>query len=96
MNIEIEFIGFPMIYDLYPEGRHRHNFAGRTILELVEDLIVRKGRRIKESLMEAGTDRLDPTLQVCINGRFLVRESIANAWIEDGDCITFLKLLAGG
>ena len=96
MKIEIEFIGFPVIYDLFPEGRHLCSFPGTSLPQLVEDLIARYGQRLEDALREAGTKRMDPTIQVRINGRFISKEEIAGGELREGDHLAFLKLLAGG
>ncbi len=96
MNIEIEFIGFPVIYDLFREGRHPYSFPGHSIPQLVEDLIAKYGQRLEDALLEAGTKRMDPTIQMRINGRFILKEEIARQELGEGDQLTFLKLLAGG
>ena len=97
MNIKIEFIGFPVIYDLFPEGATPvFVFRGDSIPQLVEDLIAKHGQRLEEALWEAGTKRMDPTIQMRINGSFILREEIPKQEIRQGDHVTFLKLLAGG
>ena len=96
MNITIEFIGFPVIYDLFPEGWHPYSFAGNSIPQLAEDLIAKHGHWLKEALMEVGTKRMDPTIQVRINGKFILADEIQTYEIHEGDHVTFLKLLAGG
>jgi hypothetical protein len=96
MNIKIEFIGFPVIYDLFPEGAHRYSFSGNTILQLVGDLIDKHEQRIKEALLEAGTKRMDPTIQMRINGKFILADEFQTYEIQEEDHVTFLKLLAGG
>jgi hypothetical protein len=96
MQIELEFIGFPMIYDLFPEGRHRVAFEGKTLQELIAHLIARNGERLKEALLEPGSDRFDPAIQVSLNKRFLARQEIPQAPVADGDGVTFMRLLAGG
>ena len=96
MNVEVEFIGFPIIYDLFPEGRHQYSFSGNSIPQLVEGLIARYGQRLEEALHEAGTKRLDPTIQMRINGKFILKEEVDRQELGEGDQLTFLKLLAGG
>ncbi len=96
MKIEIEFIGFPVIYDLFPEGRHPCSFPGNSIPQLVEDLIARYGQRLEDALREAGTKRMDPAIQVRINSGFISKEEIAGRELREGDHLAFLKLLAGG
>jgi sulfur carrier protein ThiS len=96
MKIKIEFIGFPIIYDLFPEGAHPYSFSGNTIPQLVEDLIDKHGQRVKEALLEAGTKRMDPTIQIRINGKFILADDFQTYKMQEEDHVTFLKLLAGG
>jgi len=96
MNIKIEFMGFPVIYDIFPEGPHPYAFPGETLPELIQSLIERNGVRVKEALLDARTQSLDPAIQIMVNRKFLPKEEIPSRRIEEGDQITFLKLLAGG
>lgn len=96
MNIKIEFIGFPVIYDIFPEGPHPYAFPGETIPELIQSLVERNGTRVKESFLDPRTQMLDPAIQVMINKKFLPKEEIPSRRIDEGDNVTFLKLLAGG
>jgi hypothetical protein len=96
MNIEIEFIGFPVIYDLFPEGCHPHSFAGNSIPQLVGDLVSRHGQRLEEALRETRTGMMDPTIQIRVNGKFILQEDIDRQELGEGDQVAFLKLLAGG
>ena len=96
MNVEIEFIGFPTIYDIFQEGYHACDFSGNSLWELIEDLIDRYGARVKESLMDPKSQTLDPALQIMINQQFITEDDFYRQKIEGGDKITFLRLLAGG
>jgi len=96
MNIQIEFIGFPLIYDLFPEGLHPFSFSGNRLMQLLEDLIARHGARVKESLSDPGKNSLDPAIQIMINKKLILKNKISEQRIEEGDQITFMKLLAGG
>jgi sulfur carrier protein ThiS len=96
MNVKIEFVGFPVIYDIFPEGPHPFVFSGETLPELIQSLAERKGVRVRESLLDPRTQSLDPAIQIMINRKFLPKEEIPSRRIEAGDHVTFLKLLAGG
>jgi sulfur carrier protein ThiS len=96
MNIKIEFIGFPVIYDIFPEGPHPYAFAGETLGELIQDLCERNEVRVRESLLNGRTGAMDPTIQVTINRKFILKDEIPRQKIEEGDRVSFLKLLAGG
>lgn len=96
MNIQLEFIGFPVIYDLFPQGTHPYRFPGGTLVQLVEDLIALNDSRVGESLLDPGTKSLDPTIQIMINRKLIPKEKIPEQKVEEGDHVTFMKLLAGG
>ncbi|MCX5907320.1 MAG: hypothetical protein NTY64_09065 [Deltaproteobacteria bacterium] len=96
MNIQIEFIGFPTIYDLFPEGAHSYTFAGRTIGELVGDLIEKNNPRVRETLLDGKTQTLDSSIQVTINRQFIKKEELQSRGIQEGDRVIFMRLLAGG
>jgi len=96
MNIKVEFIGFPVIYDIFPEGPHPFAFPGETLPKLIQSLIERNGMRVKESLLDPRTHSLDPTIQIMVNRKFLPKEEIPSRRVKEGDLVTFLKLLAGG
>ena len=96
MKILVEFIGFPTLHDLFPAGTHPCIFPGNSLSGLVEDLILRYGETMKESLIDQETKKLDQTIQVRLNCNYLNREEMDLQELKEGDSITFLKLLAGG
>ena len=96
MKIKIEFIGFPIIYDLFPEGIHDYDLPGETLSELIEALILQKDPRVKESLWEPRTNSPDPTIQIMVNQKMIPKDKVQSQAIRQGDRVTFLKLLAGG
>jgi len=96
MRIEIEFIGFPMIYKIFPEGSHPYAFLGDTLSELIDELIKRHGQQFRELFLDQRTHTLDPTIQIMINRKYVGREDIPHQRIGEYDKVTFLRLLAGG
>ena len=96
MNIQLEFIGFPVIYDLFPEGSHPYTLPGNTLAQLIETLVVYEDPRVQESIMDPGRGTIDPTIQIMINQKLVPKDQIQSQKIGEGDQITFLKLLAGG
>jgi sulfur carrier protein ThiS len=96
VKIHIEFVGFPTIYDLFTAGFHPYAFQGSSLFELVEDLIAHYGDVMRESLLDQRAKTLDQTIQVRLNQNYLSREEVDKQELEEGDDITFLKLLAGG
>ncbi len=96
MYIRLEFVGFPVIYDLFPEGSHPYILVGNALVQLIEDLAAHEDLRVKESLLDPETGTIDPTIQIMINRKLIPKDQIQYQKIEEGDQITFLKLLAGG
>ena len=96
MNIQIEFVGFPMIYDIFPGGPHPYAFPGKTLSELIKHLIETNGQRLAESLLDKRTKIIDPSTQIMINKKFIEVDQIQAKEIKEGDHVTFLRLLAGG
>ena len=96
MNIKIEFIGFPVIYDLFPEGTHSYPLPGDTLSQLIENLVAHSDPRVKESLLDPGTESLDPTIQIMFNRKLVSKDQIQKQKVREGDQVTFMKLLAGG
>ncbi|MBP1722641.1 MAG: hypothetical protein H6Q44_346, partial [Deltaproteobacteria bacterium] len=54
MNIQLEFIGFPVIYDLFPAGSHSYALSGDTLARLIDDLAVHEDPRVQESILDPG------------------------------------------
>lgn len=96
MNIKIEFIGFPVIYDLFPVGPHPYPLPGDTLSQLIENLIAHSDPRVKESLLDPGMESLDPTIQIMVNRKLVPKDQIQEQKVREGDQVTFMKLLAGG
>jgi sulfur carrier protein ThiS len=96
VNIQLEFIGFPVIYDLFPEGSHPYTLPGNTIAQLIATLAAHEDPRVKESILEPGRGTIDPTIQIMIDQKLVPKDQIQYQKIEEGNQITFLKLLAGG
>jgi sulfur carrier protein ThiS len=96
VNIRLEFIGFPMIYDLFPDGSHPYTLSGDTLAQLIETLTAHEDPRVQESILDPGRGTIDPAIQIMINRKLVPKTEIQEQEVRDGDHITFLKLLAGG
>ena len=96
MKIEIEFTGFPLIFDIFHGGGHTYIFRGSTLSELIEDLVERFGDPIKKSMHDERTEAFDPAVQIFINHKEYISDGLGQRTIEEGDKVTFLRLLAGG
>jgi molybdopterin converting factor small subunit len=95
-GIEIVFVGFPTIYDLFKKDRIHYSFSGHTLKDLVEDLLVQYGQQIKESFWDESVKGLDPSIQIVINEKYVQSADLRYVELSEGDQVTFLRLLAGG
>jgi len=95
VEIDLEFIGFAGLYDLFKE-RRPYTLAGRTVFDLIEDLVRKYGQAAERELLSPETGWLDPVIQVRINETYVEEESLKTRRLEEGDRVVFLKLLAGG
>ncbi len=95
-DIHIVFVGFPTIYDFFQKDRIHYSFSGRTLKDLVEDLLVQYGQQIKESFWDESVKGLDPSIQIAINEKYVESTDLQNVELSQGDQVTFLRLLAGG
>lgn len=94
-GVEITFLGFPTLYDFFHGDRLLHSFTGSTMRDLLEGLFRRYGETMKESLWDPRTNRLDPAIQIVVNGRY-VEGDRDDLPLSDGDRVKFMRLLAGG
>ena len=66
-------------------------FAGET----VNDLVTRYGRAAKQALYdEAG--KLDPVVQVLLNGQEWITRDQLDRTLQDGDNVILMMMMAGG
>jgi sulfur carrier protein ThiS len=96
MDIMLEFVGFPVLYDILPKGPSPYRFEGNTVAQLLDHLMSKGDRRVRESLLEQGTGMMDPAIQITVNGRFLEKEKFLEKRLDEGDSVTIMRLLAGG
>lgn len=95
-GIHIVFVGFPKIYDFFQKDHVYYLFSGHTLKDLIEDLLVQYGQQIKESFWDERLNRLDPSIQIMINEKYVKSADLQHAELSKGDKVTFLRLLAGG
>ena len=70
-------------------------FAGETVSDLIEHLVARYGREARKALCDE-QGRLDPVIQVLLNGREWVTHDRLDTALQDGDNVVLLMMMAGG
>ena len=70
-------------------------FAGETINDLIEHLVARYGRKARQALYDK-KGRLDPMIQVLLNGEKWVTHDQLDTALQDGDDVILMIMMAGG
>jgi MoaD family protein len=70
-------------------------FAGETVNDLIEHLVARYGREARKALCDE-QGRLDPVIQVLLNGREWVTHDRLDTALQDGDNVVLMMMMAGG
>jgi len=84
-----------MLSDIIGKKKFDLAVPGKTIRDLIEELIRKHGTRIREVLYgEKGI--FDPMIQIVLNGEKWVPADRHDTTLHEGDTIIFMILLAGG
>ena len=70
-------------------------FAGETVSDLIEHLIARYGRNARRALLDEH-GKLDPVIQVLLNGKERITHERLDTALQDGDNVMFMMMMAGG
>jgi MoaD family protein len=70
-------------------------FAGETVDDLIEYLVARYGRKARQALCDE-QGKLDPVIQVLLNGKEWVTHDRLDTVLQDGDNVMLMMMMAGG
>jgi MoaD family protein len=70
-------------------------FAGETVSDLIEHLVARYGRKARQALYDE-KGKLDPVVQVLLNGKEWVTHDRLDTLLQDGDSVMLMIMMAGG
>jgi hypothetical protein len=93
--IRVEFMGFPAAEERL--GKKRAEIAVRcgTLRDVIECLIREYGKTMRETFYRE-ENRLDPIVQVSLNGASFLLAGHEDQPVREGDSIIFMLMLAGG
>jgi MoaD family protein len=94
MKVKLK-IFLPLLPEVIGRKELEIEFAGETINDLVEHLVAQYGWKAKKALYDS-TDKLDPVIQVLLNGKERVTHDRLDAALQDGDEVMFMIMMAGG
>lgn len=93
--MRIEIVGVPMLSDIIGKKKFDLTVPGKTIRDLIEELIRKYGVRLRKVFYgERGI--FDPMIQIALNGEKWIPADRHDTPLNDGDTIIFMILLAGG
>ena len=70
-------------------------FAGVTVEDLIAHLIAQYGRKAKQALYDV-EGKLDPVVQILLNGERWVTHDLLDTALQDGDEVILMMMMAGG
>ena len=95
MKVRVEIAGVPMLSDVVGKKKFEINIQGKTVRDLIEELIRKYGAKVRKVLYgEKGT--FDPMIQIALNGEKWIPPDQHDMTINEGDTLIFMILLAGG
>jgi molybdopterin converting factor small subunit len=96
MKVRVEIVGVPMLSDVIGKKKFELDIPGRTVKELIEELIRTYGPKVRKVLY-GEKERFDPMIQIALNGeKWISADRHDTVVLDDGDTLIFMILLAGG
>ena len=95
MKINVEFLGLPMVSDVIGKKKLELNISGETVKEVIDELIKRHGKKVRNAFFDAEGD-FDVMIQTVLNGKSFIPADKHRTPLNEGDTLAFMLLLAGG
>jgi molybdopterin converting factor small subunit len=95
MKVKVEIVGVPMLSDVIGKKKFELNIPGRTVQDLIEELIRKHGPKVRKVLYSE-KDTFDPMIQIALNGEKWIAADRHDTTLSEGDTLIFMILLAGG
>ncbi|MFQ6101470.1 MAG: MoaD/ThiS family protein [Anaerolineae bacterium] len=70
-------------------------FTGETVNDLIKHLVAQYGRKARQALYDR-EGKLDPVIQVLLNGKEWVTHDRLDTPLQDGDDVMLMVMMAGG
>ena len=94
MKVNLKIL-LPVLPEIIGRKELQIEFPGETVGDLIEHLIAKYGRRAKQALYDK-TGKLDPVIQVLLNGETWVTQDQLDTVLQDGDSLILMMMMAGG
>jgi MoaD family protein len=94
MKVSLKIL-LPVLPEVIGRKELEVEFAGETVDDLIEYLVARYGRKARQALCDE-QGRLDPVIQVLLNGKEWVTHDRLDTVLQDGDNVLLMMMMAGG
>ncbi len=94
MKINLK-IFLPLLPEVIGSKELEVEFAGETVNDLIEHLVAQYGRKARQALYDS-KGKLDPVIQVLLNGKEWVTHDRLDTILQDDDEMIFMIMMAGG
>jgi MoaD family protein len=94
MKVSLKIL-LPVLPEVIGRKELEVEFAGETVDDLLEYLLARYGRKARQALCDE-QGRLDPVIQVLLNGKEWVTHDRLDTVLQDGDNVLLMMMMAGG
>jgi hypothetical protein len=89
MKVRLDFSGIPVLYKtLNKKKEFEFDFSGRTLRELVQNLVRRFGQPMTKALLDGNGD-VDVEIRVVVNEGTYLTESRMETVLNEGDMVAF-------
>jgi MoaD family protein len=95
MKLRVEIVGVPMLSDVIGEKKFELDIPGKTVKDLIEELIRKYGAKVRKVLFDE-KGAFDPMIQIALNGERWIPHDQHDTPLNEGDTLIFMILLAGG
>jgi molybdopterin converting factor small subunit len=97
VKIKIEVLGLPALSQAIGKQEIELPITGRplTVQRVIDQMIQTFGSSA-ERVIHDDDGRLDPTIQIALNGKKFITRDELDTVLKAGDTLTFMLLMAGG
>jgi len=97
VKIKIEVLGLPALSEAIGKREIELDITGRPVtVQRVIDQMIQEFGSSAERVLRDDDGRLDPTMQIALNGKKFITRDGLDTVLRAGDTLTFMLLMAGG
>ncbi|MFQ6092006.1 MAG: MoaD/ThiS family protein [bacterium] len=95
MKVHLEIRLLPMLSKVVGKEELEFEFPGRTVKELIDELIRRFGKKAGDALLNERGE-FDTMIQIALNRKQWITGDRLDTALKEGDAVAFMLLIGGG